>query len=233
MSDLERDLEDLGRRIWPDPERVRSRAMPKDAGPRHGGRRRFHGTLRTLLGTGVAMALIGSVSAAAILQIQHHLTASPGATRPAAGPATGGAGRTSGGGEPVVASGLTSPVATGRLSPSPVMPSPSPTGQPPPAGGTLTLTQSSGGTFVVRPGMTITVDLGEGSAGSTWSMPSSAPNQIVHFSRGSRLGSGEVTATFVAAAPGQATIQAALSPICSPRCGIPAYLWQVHIAVVP
>ena len=67
--------------------------------------------------------------------------------------------------------------------------------------------------------MTITVDLGEGSAGSTWSMPSSAPNQIVHFSSGSRLGSGEVTATFVAD--------------CSragddPGCVIPALLTQMR-----
>ena len=81
--------------------------------------------------------------------------------------------------------------------------------------------------------MTITVDLGGVGAGSRWSMPSSAPNQIVRFSSGSHLGSGEVTATFVADAPGQATIQAALSPICSPTCGLPAYLWQVHIVVVP
>ncbi len=234
MSDLERDLDDLGRRIWPDPERVRNGAMSKDAGPRHRWRRRFPGALRRLLGTGVAMALVGSISAVAILQLQHHLAASPGATLPTAGPATVGAGRTNGGGRPVYASGQTSPAATGRLSPSPVIsPPPSQIAPAPPVGGTLTLTESSRGTFVVRRGMTIKVELGGGSAGSTWSMPSSAPNQIVHFSSGSHLGSGEVIATFVADAPGQATIEAALSPACSSKCGLPAYLWQVRIAVVP
>jgi len=81
--------------------------------------------------------------------------------------------------------------------------------------------------------MTITVDLTGGSAGYTWSVPSSAPNQIVHFSSGSRPGTGDVVATFVAAASGQATIRAALSPNCSPTCGLPAYLWQVQITVVP
>ena len=146
MSDLERDLEDLGRRIWPDPERVRSRACPRTPDRVTAGGAASTGLCGSLLGTGVAMALIGSVSAVAILQVQHHLAASPGATRPAAGPATVGAGRTSGGGEPVVGVGADEPGATGRLSPSPVsLPSPSPTAQPPPAGGTLTLTQSSRG----------------------------------------------------------------------------------------
>ena len=234
MSDIERDLEDLGQRIWSDPEQVRRRAVPDGDVSRPRMRRRLLGPLGTFLGTGVAMALIGSVSVAAILQLQHHLIASPAATNPTPGPATVGAGGNAGPVGAIGSSAQASPAATGRLLPSPLISSPpSPSVHAPPPGGTLTITQSSRGTFVVRRGVTITVDLTGGSAGYTWSMPSSAPNQIVHFSSGSRPGTGEVAATFVAAASGQATIRAALSPNCSPTCGLPAYLWRVSITVVP
>ena len=234
MSDIERDLKDLGQRIWPDPEQVRRHAVPDGDVSRTRRRRRLLGPLGTFLGTGVAMGLIVGVSAVAILQVQHHLTASPVATGPSPGPATVGAGGNAGPVGAIGSAGQASPTATGRLLPSPLISSPpSPSVHTPPPGGTLTITQSSRGTFVVRRGMTITVDLTGGSAGYTWSMPSSPPNQIVHFSSGSRSGTSEVAATFVAAASGQATIRAALSPNCSPTCGLPAYLWQVQITVVP
>jgi hypothetical protein len=226
LSDIERDLEDLGQRVWPNPEEIRRRALSGN----QRARRRFRGAAG-IVGTVAAMGLIGGVSAVGILQLQHHLAASPTSTSPTPRAVTGGPGVGAVHVGIIGSSAQASPAATGHLWPPPSS-SPSPGVHPPPAGGTLTITQNSQGTFVVTRGMTIRVDLAGGTAGYTWSIPSSTPNQIVHFASGSHT-SGGVVATFVAAASGQATIQAALSPDCSRTCGRPAYLWQIHITVVP
>ena len=231
MSDIERDLEELGRQVWPYPERELRRV--RSHGRERGRSRalRFGRPLGALLGTALAIVVIGGVSAAGIMALQHHLSSTStgsGGTAPAADvtPAAHrgqtGARRTS------VSTGAarSAGIAPGQQLTTTPQPSPQP-----PSGGALTVTANSHGTFEVKVGTTINVDLA-GTSGSNWSMPTSAPIQIVRFERGSRSEGAGVSAAFVAAAVGQATIQASESPHCPPVCGPPSYVWQIHIIVV-
>jgi len=234
MSDIERDLEEVGRLVWPSPEQVlrRVRSAERHRGPRR--RHRFGGPLGTLLGTAAAIVVIGGVSTAGIVALQQHLAGVSSATDtngasgsvvPAAN--TGGhsgLGWTSAGSVPSVSA---------RLSPAPQLSSsPSPIVNPQPVGGTLVVTANSRGTYEVKLGTTISVDLTGGTSNLPWGMPSSTPTQIVRFERGSRSDGGGVSATFVAAGPGYATIQAAQSSHCPPLCGPPSFLWRIEIIVV-
>ncbi|HVC40942.1 MAG TPA: hypothetical protein VND54_03080 [Candidatus Saccharimonadales bacterium] len=234
MSDIERDLEELGRHVWPSPEQVRGRVR---SGERRRGRGRWHrfgGSLGALLGAAAAIVVIGGVSAAGILALQQHRAgASLGADKNGASgtvvPAANTGGHSGLGG---IAAG-SGPSESARLSPAPQLSSsPSPSLNPPPVGGTLVVTANSRGTYEVKIGTTISVDLTGGTFSAPWGMPSSTPAQIVRFKRGSRSDGGGVSATFVAVGPGDATIQAAQSPHCPPLCGPPSYLWGIKIIVV-
>jgi hypothetical protein len=232
MSDIERDLEELGRRVWPNPEPVRRRVVSGNAGHRRGRGPRLGRPLGAFLGTAIAVLLIGGGSAAGVVALQHHLAGAPsgtdrnhGSTGVATGATSGQSGRkgTSTGSQPT-ASPWVSPAPAPSSSPTPIV--------QPPAGGTLTLTASSRGTYQVEVGTTINVDLSSGSLNSQWSMPSSTPSQIVRLQTSSRAAAGGVTATFVAAGMGNASIHAARSAHCPPLCGPPSFLWQVEIVVV-
>jgi hypothetical protein len=234
MTDIERDLKELGRLVWPDPEQVRRPAVSAQAGRHMGGWLRFGSPLGVLLGTAIALALIGGVSAAGIVALEHHPAASSAETGSGGGtsrlvpPATAGSPQA-----PGRTVSPSSPNPSARIVPSPqVSSSPFPSPNPPPAGGTLTITQNSRGTYEVRIGTTINVDLNGGALVAPWSMPSSNPAQIVRFERGSRSAEGDVSATFIAAASGQASIQASRSPQCPPVCGLLSYFWHIEIIVI-
>lgn len=234
MSDIERDLEELGRDIWPSPEQALRRVDSGDRHARQGRRNRFGRSLVALLATAAAIAVIGGVSAAGIEALQHHLSGASsgvakhdasGSVLPAANTGShSGLGGTSAG---------SVPTASARLSPAPQpSSSPSPNVNRQPIGGTLVVTANSRGTYEVKLGTTISVDLTGGTSNSPWGMPSSTPTQIVRFERGARADDGGISATFVAAGPGDATIQAAESSHCPPLCGPPSYLWRIEIIVV-
>lgn len=233
MSDIERDLEELGRHVWPSTEQVlrRVRSGDRHRGPRR--RHRFGGPLAALLATAAAIVVIGGVSAAGIVALQQHLAGvSSGADKhDALGsvvPAANAGGHSGLGG---ISAGSV-PSASARLSQAPELSaSPNPSLNPQPVGGTLVVTANSRGTYEVKLGTTISVDLAGGTSNSPWGMPSSTPTQIVRFERGSRADDGVVSATFVAAGPGDATIQAAQSSRCPPLCGPPSYLWRIEIIV--
>jgi hypothetical protein len=234
MSDIERDLEELGRRVWPDPEPVRRCVVFDNTAHRRGRGPRFSRPLGAFLGIATAIVLIGGASAAGVVALQHHAAdarrpggigrndASAGVASGANGAQSGRTG-TSTGSRPTASAGVS---AAPQLSssPRPIVQSP--------AGGALTITASSRGTYEVELGTTITVDLTGGPLNSPWSMPSSTPAQIVRLERGLRSAAGGVIATFVAAGIGEASIHAARSPRCPPLCGPPSYLWQVEIVVV-
>jgi hypothetical protein len=234
MSDIERDLEELGRHVWPSPAQVLGRVR---SGDRHRLQRRWRRVGRPIgavLAAAASIVVIGGVSAAGIVALQEHLAgASSGVNKDGASggvlPAanTGGHSRLGG------SSAGSVPSASARLSPAPQpSSSPSPSLNPQPVGGTLVVTANSRGTYEVKLGTTISVDLTGGTANSPWGMPSSTPTQIVRFERGARADDGGVSATFVAAGPGDATIQAAQSSHCPPLCGPPSYLWRIEIIVV-
>ncbi|MHB8489297.1 MAG: hypothetical protein ACYDCS_14975 [Candidatus Dormibacteria bacterium] len=232
MSDIERDLEDLGRRVWPTPEHVRRRVMSGDGARPPVSWRRVGRPLGALLGTGAAIVLIGGASAAGIVALQQHLSVkAPGTGHngAAAGVPSGSSGSNSGQGNAAAGS---IPAPSDRVSPAPQLAlSPTPSPHITPAAGPLTITGVSRGTFEVIVGTTIEVDL-PGSTLDAWGVPSSTSAQIVRFERGSRVSGGGFSATFVAAASGEATIQAVQSPHCPPLCGPPSFFWHVEVIVV-
>jgi hypothetical protein len=229
MTDLKRDLEEVGKTVWPDPEQVRRR-VPDSSGRRW----RSPRTVGAILATAAVAALIGVVSAPAIIAVEQHLTASTTSTKGA--PVVGAGTHSSNGGATGKQrlSGPSSPAASDHNAPPPAVSfSPTPVVHSPSSGGSLTLTQQSRGTYVVTLGSTITVTLTGGTPSDPWIMPTSRPDQIVHFARGDRSSAGDVIATFVATAFGQATIQASLSRQCPPLCGgAPTYIWHVQVTVV-
>ncbi len=230
MTDLKRDLEEVGRAVWPAPEQVRRRMI--DRGSRRWRSRRTFGAI---LATAAIAAVIGAVSAPAIIAVEHDLTSLSTSAHPApsvGSAAQGSSGRFTG---RQGATGPSTPTASaGHNAPPPaVTVSPSPTVHSPSSGVSLVLTQQSRGTYFVTLGSTITVTLTGGTRSDPWMMPTSRPDQIVHFSRGDRSSGGDATATFVATAFGQATIQASLSRECPPLCGGgPTYIWHVQVSVV-
>jgi hypothetical protein len=237
MSDIEKDLKELGASIWPDPTAARQQVL--------GGRGRVRPRLQdqvtkragAALGSALAVAVIGAVSVGAFLVGHGHID-----TRSRSSAVNGAASANVGvaGGQPdghhSVAIGATpaavlAPAATAGThaqSSWPPTSAPSPRTQVAP-GTTLTLNQNSRGTFIVRPGTTILVQLSGGGA-STWTMPATGNGAVVRFESGSSS-NGSATATFVAGSPGQATIQAGEAPRCPPICGPPSRLWQVEITV--
>lgn len=234
MSDIERDLDELGRQVWPYPERVLRRLRSDDGQHRRSKGRRFGRPLGALLGTAAAIVVIGGVSAGGIVVLQHHLggTGSTAANHSAS--ASVAPTVTSGGqSEPGATAAALHPSASARSSPAArLSASPSLSVTPPPTGNTLVVTASSRGTYEVKLGATIVVDLTGGTSNSPWSMPSSTPARVVRFERGTQTTAGGISATFLAAGTGEATIQAVQSPHCPPVCGPPSYLWRIEIIVV-
>jgi hypothetical protein len=233
MSDIERDLDELGRQVWPYPERVLRRLRSGDGQHRQGRGRRFGRPFAALLGTVGAIVVIGGVSAGGIVALEHHVggtgsTADNNGTSASVAPAV-----TGGHSTPVATAAALHPSASARISPGArISASPSLSVTPPPTGSTLVVTAGSRGTYEVKLGTTIVVDLTGGTSNSRWSMPSSTPAQVVRFERGTQAAAGGISATFVAVGTGRATIEAAESPHCPPVCGPPSYLWRIEIIVV-
>jgi hypothetical protein len=237
MSDIEKDLKELGASIWPDSTPARQQALAGRGRARPTPRHHVTGRAGGALGSALAVAVIGTLSVGAFLVGHRHIdTGSRSSAVSGAASANVGVAGGQPDGHHSVAVGSTSaavstPAATAGthpLSSWPPTSAPSPGTQVAP-GTTLTLSQNSRGTFIVRPGTTILVQLSGGGA-SMWTMPATGNGAAVRFDSGSSS-NGSATATFVAGSPGQATIQAGEAPRCPPICGPPSRLWQVDITV--
>lgn len=251
MSDLERDAEELGRRIWPD-RRAVVESMPRR------GRRWWWAVLLVrrsrlaLLAAGaLSLLTIGSVVFAATLTVRTLVdatqTAPPGgagghgvvATGTASPSAQRGGGRTSGS---TGSGGTAQPSAGGApgiSGPKPTPPfnfpaGPSPTPSPPSASVTITYQSSGGRTIMVSPGEVIYVVLSPTGLGLRWSIPQSANAAVVDKLSAVANANGSARGTFVAAGRGETTLSATESscPSSAPYCPGPAMPWRVTIQVI-
>jgi hypothetical protein len=232
MSDIERDLEKVGRQVWPDPTEARRRLTRPSAvrrvlvrrGGRPGGAAIRAVAVLALSGGAAAFILAGHPGIGATVPSQSDRAGAQAGRILGSGQggpsASSVAGTQSTPSAPTAATGHAVPARPGHLPSSPFTPLPSPGVQPGPVGGVLTLTQNSRGVFPVRPGTTVVVDL----TGVGWSMPSSSAGQVVRFERGAAMPNGDVYARFVVEAVGEAKIQASETL----KSG-PAILWQVQL----
>jgi hypothetical protein len=254
MSDLERDAEELGRRIWPDRRAV---FAPE---PR-GGRGWWwavllvrRSRLAALAAGLIGLLAMGSVVFAATVTVRtlvhetqtslsggvsgsHGMTGpgSPATATGTAGPSgelAGGRAPGSGGSQATAGGvpGTPGPTATPPFS-FPLGPSSTPS--PSRTSVTITYQSSNGRTVVVSLGETIYIELSPTRLGLHWTMPHTANASVVEELSAAANGDGSAKGTFVAAGRGQTTLSAAESscPSTDPYCPGPAMPWQVTIQV--
>ncbi len=245
MSDLRNQVDDIGRRIWPDP--------PAALREMRAGRRRRWLSLFQPHRPRLAMRWMPVLAAVATVAI---FVALAGA-RPAV-ERTEGQGRHAVHPSPLPSGSLDSsttqvpppgraiavPPASrpGTASPPAATPapavadngSPGSPARPPSSGGvvTVTLTEAdSGRTITVAPGTRIVVTL-QGAAHRQWSVPRTLDSRVVSAADSGRDAGGGAHGTFLAAHSGHTRLMAGQSGCHGPLCLIAAAsTWQVHIVV--
>jgi hypothetical protein len=247
VSDIERDAQELGTTIEPNPSAAYGRLQRRLP---HPGLRLLGGwrVAGALVASAVAMATVSLVLAGAVaswgpLGAGHPLgtaqrsTGSATAVNALGNPQRGGSGgapvgSNNGGGTaatPIPTSGQASvsPASTPRTVPGPRTPAPT---LAPTSGATITITNQSSGEIHVSRGARVHVTL-TGQPPYRWSVPTSSDTRVLTPVSSSTDANGDATGDFIASASGQSTISATDSPVCSPQCGAPTRLWSVTITV--
>lgn len=133
--------------------------------------------------------------------------------------------------------GTTTTATSPPVTSHPAATAPAPTTRPPfttttitaPGGHTTTVTEAdSGRTITLHRGDQLIVEL-SGPSLYTWDEPASSNDAVLHRTTGSR--GAAATATFLAAAPGQARVAATANPNCYPACLPPSRLFQISVSV--
>lgn len=246
MSDLRNQVDDIGRRIWPDP--------PAALRVMHSRRRRWWLSLFQPRRPQLAMRWLPVLAAVATVAVFVALaggrpaverTEGQGrhAVHPAPLPSSGSLDSRAtevpppGRAIAVPPAGRPGPASPPAATPAPALAaggSPGSAARPPSSGGvvTVTLTEAdSGRTITVAPGTRIVVTL-QGAAHRQWSAPRTLDQRVVSATNSGRDAGGGAHGTFLAVHSGHTRLMAGQSGCRGPLCLIAsAAAWQVHVVV--